>query len=63
MDYPCVLVGKPYHVGSVVGQFKLGRLQFAERRFSLVGSSDMLIKVDFVKMGRAGWQTPPQQKP
>lgn len=45
----------------MVGQFKLGRLQFAEKRFSLVWSSDMLIKVDFVKMERAGWQTPPQQ--
>lgn len=39
-------------MGSVVGQFKLGRLQFAEKRFSLVWSSDMLIKEDFQKMGR-----------
>lgn len=33
----------------MVGQFKLGRLQHAEERFSLAGSPDMLIKVDFVK--------------
>lgn len=31
----------------MVGQFKLCRLQCTEERFSLVGSSDMLIKVDF----------------
>lgn len=36
----------------MVGQFKLGRLQQAEERFSLIGSPDMLIKVDFVKKNR-----------
>ena len=45
----------------MVGQFKMGWLQFAERRFSLVWGSDMLIKVDFLKMGQPVWRTPPQQ--
>lgn len=30
---------------------KLSRLQCTEERFSLVGSADMLIKVDFVNIG------------
>lgn len=52
-------------VRCVVDHFKLGRLQFAEKGLSPVWPSDMLIKVDFLKMVRAGWQAPPEwsQKP
>lgn len=40
---------------------KLSRLQCTEERFSLVGSADMLIKVDFVNIGWPGMMANPTQ--
>lgn len=52
----CRLFARPVQTGQIT--------VLRGRAFSLVGSADMLIKVDFAgKWGRAGWQTTPRQKP